>query len=53
MTLSGILVMCLSVGTVVALFGWCIWRVLTETPEEVEHVHGVEFHTPDMDEDKG
>ena len=52
MTLSGILVMCLSVSTVVGLFGWCIWRVLTEPPEEVDHVHGVELHTPDMDEDK-
>ncbi len=48
MTSSGLIVMLLSVGTVVSLFSWCIWKVLT-TPNETEKVHGVEFHTPDMD----
>lgn len=43
--------MLLSVSTVVVLFAWCIWKVLT-TPNETEKVHGVEFHTPDMDTDK-
>ena len=40
--------MLLSVGTVVSLFSWCIWKVLT-TPHETEKIHGVDFHTPDMD----
>jgi hypothetical protein len=51
MTTSGILVMLVSVSTVTVLFGWCIYKVLT-TPHEAEKVHGVEFHTPDMTEDK-
>ena len=50
MTTSGLIVMLLSVGTVTVLFGWCIHKVLS-TPHETEKVHGVEFHTPDMDED--
>jgi hypothetical protein len=50
MTTSGLIVMLLSVGTVTVLFGWCIYKVLS-TPHETEKVHGVEFHTPDMDED--
>ncbi len=50
MTTSGLIVMLLSVGTVTVLFGWCIWKVLT-TPQETDKVHGVEFHTPDMDKD--
>ena len=50
MTTSGLIVMLLSVGTVTVLFGWCVYQVLT-TPSETEKVHGVEFHTPDMDAD--
>ncbi|MDI1312810.1 hypothetical protein [Prosthecobacter sp.] len=50
MTTSGLIVMLLSVGTVVSLFSWCIYKVLT-TPRETEKVHGVELHTPDMDEE--
>jgi len=50
MTTSGLIVMLLSVGTVATLFSWCIWKVLT-TPNETEKVHGVDFHTPDMDVD--
>jgi hypothetical protein len=50
MTTSGLIVMLLSVGTVIVLFGWCIYKVLS-TPHETEKVHGVEFHTPDIDED--
>jgi len=49
MTTTGLLVMLISVGTVIFLFGWCIYKVLT-TPNEVEKIHGVEFMTPDMDE---
>ena len=50
MTTSGLIVMLLSVGTVTVLFGWCIYKVLS-TPHETEKVHGVEFHTPDIDTD--
>ncbi len=50
MTTSGLIVMLLSVGTVTVLIGWCIYKVLP-TPNEPETVHGVEFHTPDMDAD--
>lgn len=42
--------MIISVGTVTALFSWCIWKVLT-TPNEAEKVQGVTLHTPDMDND--
>jgi len=49
MTTTGLLVMLFSVGTVVSLFSWCIFKVLT-TPREVEHLHTVELHTPDMDQ---
>lgn len=46
MTLGGWLVMILSVGSVTALFAWCIWKVVT-TPDETEHLHGFDAHTPD------
>jgi hypothetical protein len=49
MTTTGILVMLFSVGTVVTLFSWCIFKVLT-TPHEAEHLHAVDLHTPDMDQ---
>jgi len=49
MTSAGLLVMLLSVGTVTALFGWCVWKVLI-TPQETEKVHAVELHTPDMND---
>lgn len=39
MTTGGWITMLLSVGFVVGLFGWCIWRVLTSRPE---HIHGIE-----------
>lgn len=29
MTISGLLIMIVSVGTVTVLFGWCVWKVLT------------------------
>ena len=48
MTTSGLIVILLSVGSVTILFAWCVYQVLT-TPNETEKVHGVEFHTPDMD----
>lgn len=41
--------MLFSVGTVVTLFSWCIFKVLT-TPQEGENLHAVDLHTPDMDQ---
>ncbi len=46
MTLSGWIIMALSVGSVSALLLWCILKVL-RTPEETEHVHGFEQTPPD------
>ncbi|MCC6353049.1 MAG: hypothetical protein IT577_04135 [Verrucomicrobiae bacterium] len=46
MTAGGWVVLVASVGLVVALFAWCVWKVLT-TPGESERVHGFEFETPD------
>ena len=46
---AGLFVMLASVGTVTTLFGWCIWQVLTQPPEEIERLGGVEFDTPDAD----
>jgi hypothetical protein len=51
MTTSGLLVMLLSVGTVVVLFAWCVYKVLT-TPNETEKIHSLEFETPDIREDR-
>jgi hypothetical protein len=39
MTTGGWITMSLSVGFVVVLFVWCVWRVLTSKPE---HIHGIE-----------
>ncbi|WP_169305280.1 hypothetical protein [Coraliomargarita akajimensis] len=46
MNTSGWMVMALSVGSVVTLFSWCIYKVLS-IPEETEHLHGFEQETPD------
>jgi len=46
MSAGGWLIMFLSVGGVLLLFGWCVYKVLT-TPGETEHVHGFEIETPD------
>ena len=51
MTTAGLLVMLLSVGIVVSLFSWCIWKVLT-TPNEAEKVHGMDMETPDIKADR-
>lgn len=48
MTLSGWIIMALSVGSVSALLIWCIVKVLC-TPEETEHVHGFEQTPPDAE----
>lgn len=47
MTISGAIIMILSVGGVVSLFAWCIWKVLTTDGEE-EKIHGFEIETPDQ-----
>jgi hypothetical protein len=46
MTLGGWIVLLVSVGSVTALFIWCLVKVLS-TPGKTEHLHGVEFETPD------
>ena len=46
MTLGGWLILVPSVGTVVGLFVWCIYKVLS-TPSETEKLHGFDTHTPD------
>lgn len=51
MTSGGWFVLAVSVGAVVALFVWCVWKVLT-TPGESEHMHGFEFETPDEREER-
>ena len=52
MTLFGWIIMLLSVGSVYAFFGWCLYKVLS-TPGETEHLHGFEMETPDEREDQG
>ncbi|MCX7712724.1 MAG: hypothetical protein N2035_03525 [Chthoniobacterales bacterium] len=49
MTPAGWFVMILSVGSVTAIFLWCLWLVL-KTPEEFKHVHGFEQEIPDQKE---
>ncbi len=46
MTGGGWIDLILSVGSVVTLFAWCIYKVVT-TPEEPDKLHGFEFETPD------
>lgn len=50
MTLSGWIIMALSVGSVSALLVWCVLKVLS-TPDETEHVHGFEQTPPDARKD--
>lgn len=52
MTAGGWVVLGMSVGVVVALFLWCVWKVLT-TPGETERMHGFEFETPDEKAEHG
>jgi len=51
MQAGGWFMMILSVGTVVCLFGWCLYRVLTLAPQDLEeHLHGeldIETHEKD------
>jgi hypothetical protein len=48
MTIAGWIILFLSVGTVLGIFLWCLFLVLT-TPREIEHVHGFENELPDPD----
>jgi len=48
MTAGGWLILVLSVGSVVILFVWCIYKVLT-TPNETEKLHGFDSQTPDRE----
>lgn len=41
MNAGGWLTLLLSVGSVVALFAWCIWKVLV-THDTEGHIHGIE-----------
>jgi len=50
MTLGGWIVMLLSVISVIVVFLWCLWKVLT-TPDESEKLHGFSFETPDEKSD--
>lgn len=46
---AGLFVMVASVGTVTLLFAWCVWRVLSAPTAEVDHLHGADFETPDVE----
>jgi hypothetical protein len=41
MTTGGWFTMFFSVGFVVILFGWCIWRVIADKRPD-SHIHGIE-----------
>jgi len=42
MTLGGWITMILSVGFVISLFSWCIYRVLTSPGPVEESLHGLD-----------
>ncbi len=48
MSISGWIVMSISIGSVTTLFIWCLWKVLT-TRGETEHMHGFEIDPKDLD----
>ncbi len=51
MTLSGWIIMALSVGGMTGLLTWCISKVLM-TPGSTKHLHTqADIHSPDLDED--
>ena len=48
MNLGGWIVMCISVGSVLSLVSFCLYRVLTLPPVEEEHLKGpLEIDTRD------
>lgn len=51
MTTGGWIVMLLSVGGVISLLSWCVYKVLT-TPGSTEHLHSqADIEPPDVEED--
>jgi len=46
MTIGGWIIMIASIGSVSVLLVWSIYKIMS-TPEEIDHVHGFEFETPD------
>jgi hypothetical protein len=52
METGGWILMVLSVGTVVVLFTWCLWKVLFRSSADTpEHLHGgLDIDTQDADE---
>ncbi len=50
LTPGGWVIMLLSVGFVVGLLGWCVWKVVT-TPGSSEHLHAqADIETPDRED---
>lgn len=51
METGGWILMILSVGTVVSLFAWCLWKVLFGSSNETgEHLHGgLDIDTKEQD----
>jgi heme/copper-type cytochrome/quinol oxidase subunit 2 len=48
MTAGGWVIMILSVGFVVGLLTWCVWKVIS-TPGAAEHLHSqADIETPDV-----
>ncbi len=51
MTLGGWVVMCIAVGGMTGLLGWCIYRVVA-TPESTKHLHTqADIITPDTQDE--
>lgn len=48
MTFGGWIVMVVSVGSVLSLFLWCLWRVLRD-PKSSGHIHGFDIDPPDKE----
>jgi len=48
MTVSGWMVMLVSIGGVTLFFLWCIWKVLS-TKGETGHIHGFEVEPKDVE----
>ena len=51
MTTGGWIIMLISVGGVVALLTWCVYKGIT-TPGEASKLHGFEAETPDETAEK-
>lgn len=46
MSIGGWFIFLIAVGSVLTLFCWCMYKVIT-TPGETEHLHRIGEHTPD------